>query len=157
MINTVIVGVGNAFRGDDGVGRYVVQQLAGQLPSGARTGESSGEALSLMEQWGDARVAIIVDAIDAGKDPGSVVRMDASEKALPTAAFHSSTHAFSVSEAIELARSLGQLPEVVIVFGIQGAMFDHGEGLSEEAKRGAAEAIDRILAEIVDSNAEART
>lgn len=157
MINTVIVGVGNAFRGDDGVGRYVVQQLAGQLPSGARTGESSGEALSLMEQWGDARVAIIVDAIDAGKDPGSVVRMDASEKALPTAAFHSSTHAFSVSEAIELARSLGQLPEVVIVFGIQGAMFDHGEGLSEEAKRGAAEAIDRILAEIVDSNTEART
>ncbi len=154
MIDTVIIGVGNPYRGDDGVGRYVVRQLEGKLPSASRASESSGEALSLMEQWGEARVAILVDAIDAGKEPGAIVRMEASESALTAETFRASTHAFSVPEAVELARSLGQLPETVIVYGIQAAAFQHGEGLSPEAKRGADEAIGLILAELSVSKAE---
>jgi hydrogenase maturation protease len=150
--DTVIIGVGNPFRGDDGVGRIVSQRLKAKLPPGAEVFESIGEALSLMELWGSAPKVILIDAAEAGEAPGAVSRMDASLEALPSAYFHMSTHAFSVAEAIEMARSLGQLPDNVIVYGIQGASFEHGEGLSPAAERGAAEAVKRILEEISNTN-----
>lgn len=155
MSGTVVIGVGNEFRGDDGVGRNVVRQLAEKIPSGVELHESTGEALSLMELWGNASKAILVDATEGGEAPGEVFRMDASEEGLPTTFFHASTHAFSVAEAIEMARSLGQLPEIVIVYGIQGTRFEHGNDLSAEAKRGVTRAVDRILAELSKSSPNA--
>jgi len=148
MSDTVIIGVGNEFRGDDGVGRQVARRLKARLPQGAQVHESSGEALSLMELWGDAATVILIDAAEAGAIPGAVQRMDASRDALPSAVFHTSTHAFSVAEAIEMARALGQLPEHVIVYAIEGASFEHGEALSPKAQQGAKEATARILAEL---------
>lgn len=152
MSDTVIIGVGNQFRGDDGVGRIVSQRLRSKLPPGEEVFESSGEALSLMELWGGASKVILIDAAEAGEEPGAVSRMDASLEALPSDFFHMSTHAFSVAEAIEMARSLGQLPDTVIVYGIQGASFEHGEGLSPAAQQGAAEAVQRIRDEISNTN-----
>ncbi len=148
MSRTVVIGVGNEFRSDDGAGRIVARLIAAKSPEEVAIHQSTGEALSLIELWGNAPRVILVDALDAGLEPGSVSRWDASDAALPMSYFHQSTHAFSVSEAIEMARSLGQLPESVIVFGIQGARFDHGEGLSPEAERGAAEVIKTILTEL---------
>ena len=157
MSDTVIIGVGNRFRGDDGAGRIVAQRLKARLPLGEKVYESSGEALSLMELWGSSPRVILADAAEAGDEPGTVSRMDASLEALPSAFFHMSTHAFSVAEAIEMARSLGQLPATVIVYGIQGASFEHGEGLSPEAERGASEAVKIILEEISNTNHETGT
>ena len=47
-----------------------------------------------------------VDAVDSGGWPGTVSRFDASDEPLPARAFRSSTHAFGVGEAIELARAV---------------------------------------------------
>ena len=47
----------------------------------------------------------------------------------------SSTHALGVAEAIEIARSLGRLPKQVRVYGIEGASFDYGRGLSPEVEK----------------------
>ena len=149
--SAVIIGVGNEFRGDDGVGRIVARRIAEKAPEGIEVHESTGEALSLMEAWGDATRVVLVDAAEAGDQPGAVLRMNASAEALPSALFHTSTHAFSVADAIEMARSLGQLPETVIVYGIQGSSYEHGDALSPEAERGAQEAVDRILQEISQS------
>jgi hydrogenase maturation protease len=152
MNGTVVIGVGNEFRGDDGVGRVVVRRLAEQNPDGVAVHESTGEALSLMELWGDASRVILVDAAEADGAPGAVHRLDASVQALPSAYFHTSTHAFSVADAVEMARSLGRLPPKVIVYGVQGASFAHGAGLTPEAQRGADEALRLILAEISAGN-----
>ena len=84
MSATVVIGVGNEFRGDDGVGRIVARRLADRNPEGIVIHESSGEALSLMELWGDASRVILVDAAEAGGRPGTVSRLDASTTALPT-------------------------------------------------------------------------
>ena len=154
MSRTVIIGVGNEFRGDDGIGREVVRRLEGRVPDDVDLRESSGEALSLIELWGGASKVILVDAADADGEPGKVERMDASQEALPSAFFHASTHAFSVADGIEMARSLGQLPQTVIVFAIQGQHFDHGKGLSVPADRGVADALNHILAEVSRDAAE---
>ena len=56
----------------------------------------------------------------------------------------SSTHAFGVGEAVELARVLGKLPDRVVVYGVEGGEFAAGEGLTapvEAAVEPAAQAV----------------
>ena len=48
----------------------------------------------------------------------------------------------------ELARSLGKLPERLIVYGIEAKQFDPGADLSEEARKGVDEVVQRIEEEL---------
>lgn len=154
MSRTVVIGVGNEFRGDDGVGRMTARRIASHAPESVTVHESTGEALSLMELWSHANRVILIDATAPSGAPGSVERHDASEHALPSDCFHTSTHAFSVADGIEMARALGQLPRTVIVYGIEGESFDHGARLTSAAARGVEETVNRILAELSAPNSQ---
>ena len=146
MSRTVIIGVGNALRGDDAAGLHVARQLRDRGCDHVR--ESSGETASLMDLWKGAAVALLADAAQSGAPAGTVTRLDASTQPLPAAFLHCSTHAFGLAEAVELARSLGTLPPRVIVFGIEGKSFEHGEPLSTEVERGVVDAVNRIEIEL---------
>lgn len=146
MSRFIVIGVGNALRGDDAAGLHAARRLRERGLDNVR--EASGETASLMELWQGAEAVLLVDAAQSGAAAGSVSRFDVSEQALPAAFLHCSTHAFGVAEAVELARSLGTLPPRVIVFGIEGVGFDHGAPLSAEAERGVTEAAKRIEAEL---------
>ena len=98
-----------------------------------------GECSPLIDLWAGHDDVVLVDAAASGAAPGSVRRFDASDEPLPARAVQSSTHAFGLHEAIELARSLGRLPERVTVYAIEGADFAPGAGLSPAVKRAAAE------------------
>ena len=146
MTRTVVIGVGNALRGDDAAGLRVARLLAGRGIE--RVHESSGETFALMELWNGADAVLLADAMRSGAEPGVVSRFDVSDEPLPAAFRNCSTHAFGVAEAVELARSLGNLPPRAIVFGVEGVSFEHGAPLSPEAAAGAENAADRILEEL---------
>ena len=134
MSPTVIIGVGNAMRGDDAAGLRVARVLAGRGVENVR--ESSGETASLIDFWQGAESVLLVDAAQSGAEPGVVSRFDASTEPLPAEFLHCSTHAFGLAEAVELARSLGTLPPRVIVFGVEGISFEHGAELNPEVAGG---------------------
>jgi len=145
----VIVGIGNTFRGDDGIGRHVAQRLIDIVPSDVTVLEENGEAADLMEAWKHADRAILIDAMTSGVAPGTVMRFNATQLPLPGEMFpHFSTHTYSVSESIELARTLERLPSKVVVFGIEGKDFETGAGLSPEVERATENVIGLILREI---------
>jgi hydrogenase maturation protease len=146
MSRALVIGVGNALRGDDAAGLQVAQRL--RELGFENTHESGGETASLMELWQGAAAVLLADAAQSGAEPGTVTRLDASTRPLPSAFLHCSTHAFGVAEAVELSRSLGTLPPTVIVFGIEGKNFEHGGPLSPEAERGIADAVRRIEDEL---------
>jgi hydrogenase maturation protease len=126
----VILGVGNAYRRDDGVGLAVAARLQGLVPGRVDIIPCEQEPSRLIDAWQDADTALVVDAIESGAEAGTLVRFDASEIAIPARMFRTSTHAFGVGDAIELARVLGRLPARVFVYGVEGAEFQAGEGLS---------------------------
>jgi hydrogenase maturation protease len=64
---------------------------------------------------------------------------------VPAGAVRSSTHAFGVCDAIELARALGRLPERLEVYAIEGTDFAVG-GTMTPAVADAADALARELA-----------
>ena len=91
---------------------------------------------------------ILVDAVHSGGEPGTIYRIDAQAEEIPRSFFHYSTHAFSVAEAIEMARALGQLPRRLIIYGIEGKNFASGIGLSPEIGTAAEETAHRVKAEL---------
>jgi hydrogenase maturation protease len=110
--------------------------------------EQSADGAALMERWRGAAKVIVVDAFEAGKKPGQVFRFDVSKGRLPANLFHTSTHAFGVAEAVELARTLQQLPPHVIIYGIQGGDFTAGQGLTPAVALAAEQVISQIEVEI---------
>ena len=128
----VVIGVGNDFRRDDGAGRIVARKVKDTAGKDVRVIEASGEGAALMEVWRGAECALIIDASQSGAAPGTIRRLDARAQTIPREFFHYSTHAFSVAEAVELARALDQLPPRLILYAIEGKDFSSGEGLSAE-------------------------
>jgi hydrogenase maturation protease len=144
-VAAIVIGVGNSWGGDDAVGLRVIERLRDRVPAGVALAQHEGEPTTLLDLWEGARAAIVVDAVSAGGEPGEVSRYDASERALPSSFTGGSTHAFSVAQAIELGRTLGRLPERVVVVGVEGAHFGSGTSISESTARGVEPAARAVL------------
>lgn len=144
----IVIGVGNRFRGDDGVGLHVAEDLLSRHLHEADVVEHSGEGTSLMELWEKEDSVILVDAVHSGKSPGAIFRFDLEEGPIPAPILRDSTHTFGVVEAIELSRVLHQLPPHFVIYGIEGKSFDSDSELSPEALQAAKEVEDRILTDL---------
>jgi hydrogenase maturation protease len=99
-----------------------------------------------MDRWTGFDRVILIDATKSGAPPGTVHRLEASKEAIPTSFFNYSTHAFSVAEAVELARVLNRLPRQVLLFGIEGADFATGEVLSDAVNDSLDVVVDAVAA-----------
>lgn len=151
MTRRVVIGVGNAYRGDDGAGLAVVERLRGRVPDGVEVVGFEQEPTRLMDAWDGADAVVVVDAVASGGEPGTLHRFDASADAVPARVFRSSTHAFGVGDAVEIARALGTLPRRVLVYGIEGADFDAREGLSPRVEAAVGRLADTVLEELCTS------
>jgi hydrogenase maturation protease len=147
MSRTVVIGVGNAFRGDDAAGREVAKRVQERLAGEVDVVVCELEPTRLVDAWEGADAAVLVDAVSSGAEPGTVHRFDATSEPLPSREFRSSTHALGIGETIELARAIGRLPSRVVVFGIEGEVFGSGSGLSAHAEEGVERAVELVLEE----------
>ncbi|NJP07523.1 MAG: hydrogenase maturation protease [Chloroflexaceae bacterium] len=150
----MIIGVGNAFRGDDAVGLIVAQHIREHAPNLA-VYESSGEGAALMSLWQQAETVLLIDAVSSKSEPGTIHCLDASNQPLPTSWRCFSTHAFGVAEAIELARTLGQLPRQLTVYGIEGGQFALQPGLSPAVEQAVPLVVQRILHDVTSQGTAA--
>jgi len=145
----LVIGIGNVYRGDDGIGIITARKIRDLHPSETEVKEESGEGASLLEALKDARNVILVDASVSSDSPGTIHRFDASRRPIPSRFFHYSTHAFSIAEAIELARTLNQLPPRLIVYAIEGKDFSPGTEVSPEVLKASDKAVPRIIQDII--------
>ena len=133
LSDTLVIGLGNSFRGDDGAGPAVARGLVDQVPARVRAYE--GEPVGLIEEWTADDAVIVVDAVSSGAPPGTIHRLDPLSQPIPAALSQGSTHAFGLAETIELARALDRLPDRLAVYGIEGGRFTAGQELSPAVAR----------------------
>jgi hydrogenase maturation protease len=145
---TLVIGIGNEYRHDDGVGLIVARSVKAFARDRIPVIEASGEGAALLEAWRERDRVFLVDAVSSRARAGTIYRLDAHQQSVPTEFFRYSTHAFNLAEAIELARTLQQLPNSLIVYGIEGENFTAGEGLSPTVLRSAEKVKTRILEEL---------
>lgn len=134
----LVAGIGNIFLGDDGFGVEVAGRLAGRpQPEGVEVIDFGIRgwdlAFALMDGY---QVAIMVDALPLGKEPGELTLLEPSLDDLsPLAAINS--HALNPAAVLAQVKQMGgELPKVLIV-GCEP--FDLGP--EEEGRMGLSEVV----------------
>ena len=68
----MVIGVGNAWRGDDGAGLAVARRVRELAPAGVEVREVESDATALVDVWSGAEHVVVVDAARSGAAPGTV-------------------------------------------------------------------------------------
>lgn len=142
----LVIGIGNAERGDDGAGRLAARLLKG-MPD-ADVVELGGEATALLSALEGRTSVYLIDACVSGAEPGTIRRFQADAAPLPGLGSDVSTHGFGLAAAVELARNLGVLPQRTIVYAIEGAAFAIGTGPGAEVSLAARKVAGEIRDEL---------
>jgi hydrogenase maturation protease len=147
--STLIIGLGNPLRGDDGVGVCVAQMLAQQaLPNDVEVVDGGTQGLGLVNLMEGRRRIILVDAADVGKNPGQFIRFTLDNAVLRSDDRPLSIHTAGLREALLMAEALKVLPDEVVIFGMQPANLDWINALSSEVKATLPDLIAAVLSEL---------
>lgn len=161
----LVAGIGNVFLGDDGFGVEVARRLADREHPGRVTVEDYGiRGLDLAYALTNYDVAIFVDIVPRGGDPGTIYLIDASDEKPDSAGLQ--THGMDPVSVLAFAREVGALPAKIYVVGCEPAeVVDPDSGrivgeLSEPVAAAVGEAAGRVealLAELADARRATRT
>ena len=134
IAKTLVIGIGNRYRGDDAIGPLVVDAIRRAASSGRQEIETivtDGDLSDLALRWQADNDVIIVDACRSGRPPGTIQVVDGLTTTIETGPYPVSSHGIGLAEAIELGRLLGRLPRSLAIFAVEAATFDHFAPLSE--------------------------
>ena len=154
----LVVGLGNPVRGDDGVGWRVLDWLDDRLeatapaerPTDVEFDRLAVGGLALMERLVGYRRAILVDALQEGRVPGTVTCRPLHDLAGGPAAHLDSSHDASLEAALAAGEALGAaLPSDITVVGVEvrevDTFSDHLSPAVEAAVPAAADAVAALL------------
>jgi hydrogenase maturation protease len=143
----VVVGLGNIYRKDDGVGVVAAAALDELALPHVRVVTGVVEPTSLLEAWSGARLAVVIDAaVGTPSLPGRVRRCYLSE--VPTQPGGLSSHSINIGRTHALGQVLGRVPDAVVVFTIEAADTGHGIGLTPGIASAVPEVVAMVAAEI---------
>ncbi|GAB2817569.1 hydrogenase maturation protease [Lentzea nigeriaca] len=140
-MSAVVIGVGNEFRRDDGVGPAVARALAA---SGVRAEISDGDPVRLMEAWEGTDVVVIVDAVRCTPSVAGRWHRTTLPHTIPAA----SSHGFGVPEAVELAEALDRRPERLVIYAVEVTDVGFGTGLSPAVAAAVTPLVTAVRAEL---------
>ncbi|MBT3339128.1 MAG: hydrogenase maturation protease [Anaerolineae bacterium] len=151
----IIIGIGQKLRGDDAVGPEVVRAWEKQHPESAkrvRVEISQLPGLELLGLFGDADIAILVDAVQSGAEPGTV-HITGLDQVISFEAGSGSVHGFGVAETLALGKQVDPdaIPDEVIIIGIESEQIGLGEDISAGVRASIPEAVRKIEA-IIQKN-----
>ncbi|MGX9791166.1 hydrogenase maturation protease [Mycobacterium sp. MMS18-G62] len=148
MTTAVVIGIGNSFRRDDGVGLVVAEEVAHRGLPDVRVVTAIGEPTAILEAWCDAPLAVVIDAA-TGEDvcPGRIRRWTPDQSPAPGGAV--SSHAISLPQAYELGEALKQLPHQLVVLCVDVADTDYGPGLTPAVAAAVPAAVEAVFAELL--------
>jgi len=146
-VSGVVIGIGNPYWHDDGVGPAAAAEIEKLHLSGVRVVVSDGEPVSLVTAWDGAGLAVVIDA--CRQVPGCPGRIHwLTPDQLDGNDAGTSSHGFGVPYALRLGRALGRQPGRLVVIGVEGADFSAGTGLSTAVTAALPAAVAAVRAEL---------
>jgi hydrogenase maturation protease len=145
----MVVGIGNLLMQDDGVGVHAIRQLEKLgLPEEIGLIDGGTHSYDLVDIFCEANKLIIVDAMQAGGEPGTIYRAPLEELGLKEESNDCiSLHQLHFIDAMHMVNLLGHQPQA-IVFGVEPAVVDLGLELSPEVTNKMPRLIELIQIEI---------
>jgi hydrogenase maturation protease len=147
----LVLGIGNLLWADEGFGVRCVEMLAAewQVPAGISVMDGGTQGLYLLPYVQAARRLIVFDAIDYGLEPGTLKRVEGDQVPRFMGAKKMSLHQTGFQEVIAAADLTGQLPEEMLLIGVQPEeLDDYGGSLRPVVKARLGEAVDLAVAQL---------
>ena len=155
-LNTLVLGMGNTILSDDGVGIYVVREVAERLErEDVDFAEGSVGGMRILDIVGGYRRVIMVDAIQTREGrPGEIYRLTPEQFRLSLHA--GSSHDLSLPGALVFGRAMGlTLPEdedfVIIAIEVEDVI-NFAEACTPAVQEAIPRAVDTVIAELESEN-----
>lgn len=143
----LVIGLGNILMSDDGLGPAVIKQLKQQNWSSNISLLDCGTCpLAYLEQLSISQYIIVIDAIKNDKAAGTVQQFHLEETR--NNALNTTTHSYSITQVIALAREINNFPQEIICFGIEPANLDWGTEFSHSVREAMPQLIRRVKQQI---------
>jgi hydrogenase maturation protease len=116
---TLVLGLGNLVHSDDGLGVHAIQSLTlePRVPSDVHLMDGGTQGLSLLPHISAYQRLLVIDALDVGEAPGTLVRVEG--KALQNLPGKASVHQLGFADLMVALELLGELPEEIVLLGVQ--------------------------------------
>jgi hydrogenase maturation protease len=144
-----IIGIGHSMRGDDEVGLEIVRRWLdshmADFPDSIKAEILESPGLTLLGEIAGLDAAILVDAVQSGAPPGTLHQLS-EDDLLNFGEGTGSAHGWGAAETLSLGRQLApeDLPEKIILIGVEAVQFELGEGLSPAVRGAIPKAVDMI-------------
>lgn len=144
----LVIGIGNAFARDEGIGLRVAEAFLGK--PGLTVRSHGGEGAELMQLWQGHDAAVVVIACSSGREPGTVQCFDVGADGLPPAYVDFvANHTVGLPEAIELSKTLNSLPARFVIVAVEGEDYGQGVGLSPAVEAACAAAVQQVTDQLI--------
>ena len=144
----LVLGIGNILLRDEGVGVRVIEQMQNMhLPDNVELVDGGTAGADLLDVLAERKKVIVIDAVQADCEPGTVLRFTADDLVQPDGV-GMSLHELGLGEALKMTEQLGCAPAEVVVFGIKPKNISCGLELSEQISPSIPKVVELVLAEI---------
>jgi hydrogenase maturation protease len=148
-----IIGIGNLLRKDDGVGIFLLERLQKQkkeLPKNIEFIDGGTGGMNLLHLLAQFDTVLLIDAVDFKGRPGETRVFSLKDIQSQKKPVMISTHDSDFLNLLRLSQELKELPEILVIFGVQLRDISHGIGLSKEIETVLDDLILKLQNEIQD-------
>lgn len=144
----VVLGLGNTLHSDDGLGPRAIERLKSdaRVPEDVTLIEGGTLGLELLTYVWDCSYLLVLDAVDFGRSPGTLVRMSGQE--LHSLPGKGSVHQLGVADLLVALRVLARRQPTVVLLGVQPATTDWSTELSPPVAAAMGSLIEAAITEL---------
>ena len=126
----VVLGVGNTIHCDDGLGVHALGRLEEhpRLPAGVTLVDGGTRGLELLADVHGCSRLMLLDAVDMGRQPGTVLRLAGDE--LRGLSSGSNVHQLGVADLLNTLPLVSDVEREIVLLGVQPASTDWGTELT---------------------------
>ena len=133
-----VIGVGNPFRKDDGIGIVLLEKLIEKkddLPSDIEFIDGGTGGMNLLHMLALFDRVLIIDAVKFNDKPGTSKLFKSEDVCSKKSSINISTHESDVLKIINLSKELGEIPDELFIFGVQPKDTSSGNSLSSDLQQ----------------------
>ena len=145
---TIVIGIGNTIHRDDGAGVHALRRLEAdpRLPGNVKLVDGGTRGLELLADVHGCARLLLLDAIDVGEKPGTVIRMTADDLGgLPGSA---NVHQLGLGDLLATLPLVSDAPTEVVLLGIQPAETDWATDLSPAVEANLGELVEAAIEQL---------
>ena len=145
---TVVLALGNLIRSDDAAGLHALSLLQQdqRVARDVSLVEGGTKGLELVPFLFDAARLLVLDAVDVGAAPGTVLRIAGNDlRSLPG---NGSAHDLALADILHALRMMGREPQETVLLGIQPLTTELGTALSAPLQQALPTLVEAALIEL---------